>query len=624
MVKNSRKMPIGAEMINGEVHFRVWAPNSKSVEVIIDSKKIYLLKPEQKGYFSGAVKNTRENAHYQFMLDGKNPLPDPASRFQPDGPHGPSQIIDSSQFKWTDFEWKGIVEKEKAIIYEMHVGTFTQEGTWLAAIEKLEHLLELGVTVIEMMPINEFPGRFNWGYDGVDLFAPTHNYGRPDDLRKFINEAHWLGIGVILDVVYNHLGPDGNYLSQYSDYYFKKNQNDWGTSLNFDGEECHPVREFFIENAGYWIEEFHFDGLRFDACHTIIDQTTPHILLEMTKKVREKGGKRKTFVTAENEQQNVHFVFPEKAGGLGMDSVWNEDFHHAAFVRLTGHKEAYFSEYVGRPQEFISSLKYNFLSQGQWYGWQKKRRGSVTRKVAAHHFVHFLENHDQIANTGCALRLHRLCHIGLYRAMTTLFLLSPQIPFLFQGQEFGSSSPFYYFCDHHSELAEKVFEGRLESMSQFKSFDDDEVKERIPKPHDEKTFQLSKLNWKEKKTNQAHYHLHKDLIEMRKNDVVFSHLSEVQIDGAVLTEDFFVVRYFSKYGERLMLMNLGSDFFIYPASEPLLAPPEDHVWKLKWSSEMPRYGGFGYRKILNDGNWKITGHSASILYPEKKTSESEP
>jgi len=615
------KIPIGAEKMNDGVHFRVWAPHCKKVEVIIDSKKTYPLQAEANGYFSGSVKNVEEGSLYQYILDGKDHLPDPASRFQPKGPHKESQIIDFKTFQWTDTDWKGIESISKAVIYELHIGTFTHEGTWAAAQEKLEHLLDLGITMIEIMPIHEFSGTYNWGYDGVCLYAPTHHYGHPDELRAFINEAHRLGLAVILDVVYNHFGPEGNYLPRFSSFYLKQSKTEWGDAVNFDEEHSLPVREFFIENAGYWIEEFHFDGIRIDACHSILDKTKPHILLEITRKVREMGGHRKTYVTAENEKQQVRFVFPENEDGFAMDAIWNEDFHHAAFVRLTGHKEAYFSDYSGHAREFVSSLKYNFLYQGQWYEWQKKHRGTPSLNVAKHHFIHFLENHDQIANTGCGKRLHQLSHHSTYRAMTTLFLLSPQIPLIFQGQEFASSSPFYYFCDHPEELAAKIVKGRLEFMFQFDSMNDEKIQKYIPLPHKKTTFEKSKLQWENKIGNQAHFQLHKDLIAMRKNDPVFSHLSETHIDGSVLTDDFFIIRYFSKYGERLLIINLGVDFFINPPSDPLLAPPENSEWKLKWTSEKPQYGGFGDRKIPENGNWTITGHSTSILFAEKKTHE---
>lgn len=611
-----KKMPLGAEIVKEGVHFRVWAPKCKKVEVFLDNGSLYPLMPEKEGFFSGIVKEAKGGTLYQFKLDDGNLFPDPASRCQPLGPHGPSKVMDPNKFRWSDSDWEGIVEKDKVILYELHIGTFTPEGTWLAAIEKLHHLKELGINVIEMMPVAEWPGRFNWGYDGVNLFAPTNNYGHPDDLKSFIDEAHKLEIGVILDVVYNHFGPDGNYLSQFSDFYFKKDHTEWGQAINFDEEGSGPVREFFIQNAGYWIEEFHFDGLRLDACHSIYDKSTPHILLQVTQAVREKGRKRKTYVIAENEKEEAHLVFPEKEGGYGMDAVWNEDFHHTSFVRLRGRSEAYFSDYRGKAQEFVSTLKHNFLFQGQWYNWQQHERGSPSLNVEAHHFVNFLENHDQVANTGNAARLMFLSHPRIYRAMTALFLLAPQIPLFFQGQEFGSSSHFYYFCDHNADLGEKINAGRLGFMSQFGSMNHPEVKSTIPLPNEESTFLKSKLNWNEKKAHAFIFQFHKELIEMRKKDSVFGNMKEVKLEGAVLNEDAFLLRYFSRQGERLLIINLGQDSLWDPAPEPLLAPPKGHKWKLTWTSEDPRYGGFGYRPIPEKGNWTLTSYTALLFHSE--------
>jgi len=613
-----RKMPIGAEIIQDAVHFRIWAPKCKSIEVLIDGRGRSSLKSEKNGYFSGAFEEIREDDLYKFVVDGGDAFPDPASRCQPQGPHGPSQIINPNKFNWTDHEWKGITEKDQVILYEFHVGTFTEEGTWQAAAEKLPYLRGLGVTLLEMMPIAEFPGKFNWGYDGVDLFAPTRNYGTPDDLRSFINEAHHLGLGVILDVVYNHFGPSGNYLYQYSDFYLTEEEGDWGKTINFDGEHCKPVREFFIENAGYWIDEYHFDGLRLDACHAIHDRSSPHIFLEICKKVKEKGGGRSTYVSAENEKQESIFVFSEDQGGYQLDAVWNEDFHHSAYVRLTGRKEAYFSDYCGRSQEFLSSAKFNFLYQGQWYPWQQQCRGTPAIGVPAYHFINFLENHDQVANTGNAQRLHSLSQPKAYRAMTTLWLLSPQIPLFFQGQEFASSPHFHYFCDHEQELAGCVDKGRLEFLSQFVSMHDPNVIDRIPLPHEERAFRLSKLKWQEKENHGEILQFHKDLIQLRKRDPVFHHLKEAKIEGSVLTDDVFLLRYFSPYGERLLLVNFGVDYLIEPASDPLLAPSLDRVWTIRWSSEFPEYGGSGFRQVTPKGSWTITGCSACLLYLEKK------
>lgn len=612
-----RKYPCGAEIEGNGVHFRVWAPKCQSVDLVLEDKSLPL-EAEKNGYFSTRIENLPMNALYRFCLDKKKPyFPDPASRFQPEGPHGPSQVVDPTLFQWKDSEWKGIVNKEQVILYEMHVGTFTPEGTWSAAANKLQFLSELGINVIEMMPVAEFPGSFNWGYDGVNLFAPSHHYGHPDALRAFIDKAHALGIGVILDVVYNHFGPDGNYLAEFSEDYLKTEETEWGKGINFDGCNSQHVRDYFLANAGYWIEEFHFDGLRMDACHAIIDTSKTHILAEIREQIQQKAGSRATFVIAENEQQYMKLALPRSAGGYGLDAIWNEDFHHTAMVRLTGRNEAYYKDYSGSPQEFISSVKYGFLYQGQWYAHQKKTRGSPALDVPPSRFVNFLQNHDQVANSGGSLRIGHFSNPGALRAMTTLLLLSPQIPLLFQGQEFGATTPFYYFCEMESALAKKVYQGRLLFLSQFRSFTNPDVQKKIPLPQDKETFLASKLKWEEKNKFSFMYKLHQDLIFLRKHDPVFSLMGKNRIDGAVLSNDVFCLRYRGENEERVLLVNFGKDFHLNPCPDPLLAPPENCFWATLWSSEKADYGGFGSLKIPFHGNWTISGYSALILYSKE-------
>ena len=323
----------------------------------------------------------------------------------------------------------------------MHIGTFTPEGTWEAALRELPGLAELGITLLEVMPVADFSGEFGWGYDGVNQFAPTRLYGQPDDFRRFVDRAHALGMGVLLDVVYNHFGPDGNYLQQFAEEYFTdRYANEWGEAINFDWPGSASVREFFLTNAVCWIEEYHLDGLRLDATQQIFDAGQSHILAELGQRVRSAAGKRSVYLVAENEPQETRLVRPLEQGGHGLDSLWNDDFHHSALVALKGHSEAYYSDYLGRPQEFISAAKWGYLYQGQRYSWQKKRRGAPGLDLAPANFVTFLENHDQVANSGRGLRVRQLTSPGRYRAMTALLLLGPGTPMLFQGQEFGSAS----------------------------------------------------------------------------------------------------------------------------------------------------------------------------------------
>src|SRR5437867_8024202 len=451
--KVRRRYPIGAELITeNQTHFRIWASEARKLDVVIeqgpDSGRTFRsLTTEPAGYFSGAI-GAGVGACYRFRVNGgEMSYPDPASRFQPDGPHGLSCIVDPRQFHWTDSQWPGITLKGQ-IIYEMHIGTFTTEGTWRAAAEQLPELARIGITVVEMMPIADFPGKFGWGYDGVNLFAPSHLYGTPDDLRAFIDRAHSLGLGVILDVVYNHFGPDGNYLAGFSDdYLIREKENEWGNAINFDGPNSGSVREFFITNGRYWIEEFHFDGFRFDATHAIRDQSEEYIIGAVGRAAREAAGPRSIILIAENDLQESKMMRPPSQGGNGLDGMWNDDFHHSAIVAMTGNNVGYYCDYSGNPQEFISAAKYGFLYQGQALSWRQISRGTPTPGVPAEDFVCFIENHDQIANTGLGKQPRFQTSRGCYRAMTALLLLGPWTPLLFQGQEFGASSPFLYFAD---------------------------------------------------------------------------------------------------------------------------------------------------------------------------------
>ncbi len=619
-----RRLPIGTEVLSdGEVHFRVWAPRCREVDVIIDSpvreQTVLRLDAESNGYFSTRTSRAEPHDLYRYRLDGSaRSVPDPASRFQPDGPLGPSMIIDPGRFLWHDTHWRG-VKIAGQVIYEMHIGTFTAEGTWMAAGQELKSLKELGVTVLEIMPVHDFYGRYGWGYDGVDFFAPTRLYGTPDDFRAFIDDAHSIGLGVILDVVYNHAGPEGNFLKDFSsDYFTDRYATEWGEAFNFDGPNSGPVREFFVANAGYWIDEFHLDGFRLDATQNIYDASKVHILAEITHRVRRAAGGRATIVTAENEPQDARLIRSVESGGYGMDAMWNDDFHHSAMVALTGRNEAYYSDHRGTPQEFISAVKRGFLYQGQYYSWQRKRRGSWTDAMQPAAFIHFLQNHDQVANSGLGLRAHQVAHPGIYRAMTALFLLSPQTPLLFQGQEFAASSPFVFFADHNPELASKIKEGRFEFLKQFPSLANPDMQRRLADPTDPRTFESCRLDLTEREHHQEAYTLHRDLLTLRRNDPVIKVQHPGAVDGAMLADDAFVLRFFGEDGnDRLLLVNLGVDCSLSPAPEPLLASPAGLTWRLLWSSEDPRYGGHGAAPTEDENRWFIPGKATFLLTARK-------
>ncbi|MGE5359161.1 MAG: malto-oligosyltrehalose trehalohydrolase, partial [Bacteroidales bacterium] len=619
-VKEQRRLAVGAEVHAGGVHFRCWAPRHARVAVVIEGPgpvRVEELKAEQNGYFSALVRGVAPGALYRYRLGDSdaNLFPDPASRFQPQGPHGPSEVIDPATYAWHDAEWKG-PRLAAQVIYELHVGTFTREGTWAAAAGRLPALADLGVTLLEVMPVAEFPGEFGWGYDGVDLYAPTRLYGRPDDFRRFVDEAHRLGLGVLLDVVYNHVGPDGSFLSQFSDDYFSaRYENEWGEALNFDGAGCESVREFFVSNAGYWVDEFHLDGLRLDATQAIHDASPVNVIADITSCVRQKAGKRAAIVVGENEPQHVWLLRPAADRGGGMDALWNDDFHHAAVVALTGRKEAYYTDYDGTPQELVSASKRGFLYQGQMYSWQKKRRGTPTRGVSPAALVTYLENHDQVANSGRGERLHRLTSPGRLRAMTALMLLLPATPMLFMGQEFAASAPFLYFADHVQPLAEQVRKGRGEFLAQFPSLATEEMFACLANPGSRDTFERCKLDWRERDEHHEALALHRDLLALRRTDSVFASQAGA-IDGAVLAAEAFVLRFFApgnRATDRLLLVNLGRDLRLAVAPEPLLAPPEGMHWELRWSSEAPAYGGCGTASPETDAGWRMPGHAALVL-----------
>jgi maltooligosyltrehalose trehalohydrolase len=599
MSPHRRRYPVGAELLDrAEAHVRVWAPDRQRVEIIERRPRdprgyaAVALDREADGYFSGVVGFLEPGGLYSFRIDGAAELyPDPASRFQPDGPHGPSELVDASEFRWKDAGWRGVGQRGQ-VIYELHLGTFTREGTLAAAERELDGLRELGVTVVELMPVADFPGRFGWGYDGVNLWAPSRLYGRPDDLRHFIDRAHALGLGVILDVVYNHVGPDGNYLKAFSPHYFSdRYTNEWGDALNFDGPNNRPVREFFRENAAYWLDEFHFDGLRLDATQSIHDASEVHILAELVSRAREVAPGRSTYFVAENERQHALLARPRDQGGYGIDALWNDDFHHSAHVAATGHTEAYYTDYRGSPQEFISAIKWGYLYQGQHYSWQKQGRGRPALDLPATSFVTYLQNHDQVANSARGLRMQQIAEPSLVKALTALLLLAPPTPMLFQGQEFGASNPFLFFADHQPELAALVRKGRAEFLSQFPSLNDDEMRRNLADPSDPGTFERCKLDPDERRQNRHWLALHRDLLRMRRDDPAFAQQRSDRVHGSVLGGDAFLLRFCCERGDRLLCVNLGRDLELTPCPEPLLAPPEGRDWKLLWSSEAPHYGG---------------------------------
>lgn len=626
-----RRLPVGAEVVSsGEAHFRVWAPKQHIVEVLLRSGpgegRAVELRREKDGYFSGLVAETRAGTRYSLRLGGPNGsvLPDPASRYQPQGLEGPSEVVDPSAMMWTDHDWRGVGSIEGQVIYELHVGTFTPEGTWAAAVEQLPALAELGVTVLEVMPVAEFRGAFGWGYDGVLQFAPYHGYGTPDDFRRFVDRAHALGLAVILDLVYNHLGPGGELFKEYSDdFYSRRHMTEWGEALNFDGPNAGPVREYVLANAAYWVEEFHIDGTRVDGTQALFDTGPEHILAALARRMREAAGDRRVLIVGENEAQHANLLRAPGRGGFGLDMLWSDDFHHVARVAATGRREGYFGDYLGSPQELVSALKRGWLYQGQWNPRQAKRRGTPAFDIPPAAFISYLQNHDQIANTGWGQRLHELTSPGRLRAVTAMQLLGPATPLLFQGQEFAASSRFLYFSDQEPAMADQMDRGRKDFLTQFPSLATPESQALIPHPAHRETFERSKLEPSER-TEGMHAEvlaLHRDLLRLRREDATLRGGSRPgSVDGAVLGPEALVLRWFDPVGQgddRLMLLNLGIEVRLPIATEPLLAASEGRRWRILWSSEDPRYGGGGTpQPETEEHNWRLPAQAVIVLMPE--------
>jgi maltooligosyltrehalose trehalohydrolase len=465
------------------------------------------------GYFTADLAELSPGTCYQFYVDGRGPFPDPASRYQPHGVHGPSAIVDPASYQWHDSSWTGI-DFQDVVFYELHIGTFTPQGTFRAAAEKLGYLKDLGVTAVELMPLADFAGNRNWGYDGVAPFAPARCYGTPDDLRYFVDQAHQMGLAVFGDAVYNHFGPDGAYQAAFSRHYFtKRHQTPWGDAINFDGEMSAAVRQYFIENALRWIYEYHFDGLRLDATHAIADESPRHILTAIAQAAQQASQElgRRVHIVAEDARNLAKIVTAERDGGLGLTAVWADDFHHQMRRALAGDTEGYFAEFVGSIPAIAETAKRGWL------------RGADPTGLEYSRFVYCTQNHDQIGNRALGDRLHHGIDAATYRAASALLLLLPQTPLLFMGQEWAASTPFRFFTDHNAELGALVTEGRRREFASFSAFANAE----IPDPQALDTFLASRLDWNELKAepHASTLRLYKSLLQLRRKAVLLSLLS---------------------------------------------------------------------------------------------------
>ncbi|MCU1299480.1 MAG: malto-oligosyltrehalose trehalohydrolase [Acidobacteriaceae bacterium] len=499
-MERKHAMPFGAECLpNGNVRFRLWAPKAHSVGVSLSDGDAALPMTQQNdGWYELTTSEAKDGSLYQYQIGAGLKVPDPASRFQPQDVHGPSEVINPSGFEWQDSDWRGRPWKE-AVIYELHVGTFSPEGTFAGVEKKLDYLVDLGITAIELMPLSDFSGKRNWGYDGVLPFAPDSSYGRPDDLKHLIQSAHAKGMMVFLDVVYNHFGPDGNYLREYSPEFFtNRHSTPWGDGINFDGEKSRTVRDFFLNNALYWLEEYHFDGLRLDAVHAILDDCKPDILEELGEVVRKKfGSERHVHLILENGDNQANYLERDQNQNVRwFDAQWNDDIHHALHVLITGEHDGYYSDYSEQPLAQLGRcLTQGFAYQGEPSEYHNAPRGEPSRHLPPTAFVSFLQNHDQIGNRAFGDRILDIADPQALRAAVSILLLATAPPLLFMGEEFGAKTPFLFFCDFEGDLAKAVTEGRRNEFARFAKFSSEETRSQIPDPNAEETFTRSKLDW---------------------------------------------------------------------------------------------------------------------------------
>ncbi|HKP76762.1 MAG TPA: malto-oligosyltrehalose trehalohydrolase [Longimicrobiaceae bacterium] len=616
------RLPFGANPRENGVEFRVWAPGHDTVDVVLygpDAEAVHALAPIGHGWFSGEVEGAGPGARYHYRLDGGDAFPDPASRAQPDGVHEPSEVVDPGTFSWTDEGWPG-VELEDLVIYELHVGTFTPEGTFDAAIGRLDELAALGVTAVEPMPVASFHGARNWGYDGVALYAPQATYGGPDGLRRFVDAAHARGLAVILDVVYNHLGPEGNYLPAFTSghYFTDRHKTPWGDAVNFDGPESAPVREFVIQNALHWAHEYHVDGLRLDATHAIVDDSPEHVLAEMERRLRETLPPGRHFVLiAEDERNERRVVTPRAEGGLGISAVWADDFHHQLRRSLAGDHEAYFADYGGTVDEIVETLRKGWFYEGQTSPNHGRPRGTPAEGLPPAAFVHCIQNHDQVGNRALGDRLHHGIDLPAYRAAVALLLLSPYTPLLWMGQEWAATSPFLYFTDHPEELGRLVTEGRRQEFQKFSAFADPETRERIPDPQAEATFARSRLDWSERDRmpHAGIVALHRALLHLRASHPALALRDRASFAVAALGPDALALRRTGDGAALLLVVSFAGPLTVDLAAADETRPPAA-AWSLYLATEEGRFAGElegEVARLSADGTLTLPAPGAVVL-----------
>ena len=616
------RLPFGANVVDGGVEFRVWAPGRKTAEVVVygpDAEMVHPLSPEgHEGWFGGRVEGIGAGARYRWRLDGEGAFPDPASRSQPQGVHEPSEVVDPAAFSWTDGGWRG-VPLEEMVIYELHVGTFTPEGTFDAAIARLDALADLGVTAIEPMPIAAFPGERNWGYDGVFLYAPAAPYGGAEGFRRLVDAAHARGLAVVLDVVYNHLGPEGNYLHAVTGgrYFTDRHCTPWGDAVDYSTP---AVRELVVGNALHWALEYHVDGLRLDAIHAIVDDSPVHVLTEMETRVRAALPSERNFVfIAEDEGNERHVVTPSGQGGLGIDAVWADDFHHQLRRHVAGDHESYFADFSGTAEDLAETLRRGWFYEGQHSKNRGEARGTPAGDLPPPIFVHCIQNHDQVGNRALGDRLNHAVPLAAYRAASALLLLSPYTPLLWMGEEWAASAPFQYFTDHPEELGRRVTEGRRKEFGKFSAFSDPATRERIPDPQARETFLRSKLDWSEvdRMPHAGVLALHRELLRLRRAHPALRRRDRASFAAAAVGERAVALRRTAEDGSALLLVaSFGDSLRVDLGEREETRAPEGGRWKLLLSTEEGRFGGEcegAVASVSAEGRLEMRGAGAVVL-----------
>ena len=600
------QLVIGARADAQGTFFRVWAPTAQRVEVVRFDRgragaRVELARQDD-GYFAGQLPGVGPGDRYMYRVDGGDPRPDPASRAQPEGVHGPSEVLDPAAFSWHDADWRGR-PLEQLVIYELHVGTATPEGSFESLIGRLDALVSLGVTAIELMPVADFPGERGWGYDGVNLFAPAQIYGGADGLRHLVDAAHARGLAVLLDAVYNHFGPDGNYLREFSPYYFTdRHTTPWGDAVNVDGPGARPVRDFFISNALHWAHEYHLDGLRLDATHAILDDSPTHLLAELAATVRASLGPERHFVLIAEDDRNEPGLARRGEGGWGLDGVWADDFHHQVHVALTGEQDGYYANYSGSSADLAATLRQGWFYQGQATPEAGQPRGAPADDLALSQFVYCIQNHDQVGNRALGERLSQSVGLDAYRAASALLLLLPQTPLLWMGQEWAASTPFLFFTDHGAELGRLVTEGRRREFAHFSAFSG----ATVPDPQAEASFLASQLRWEEREQvpHAGVLQLYTDLLALRRQHPALRATGRDALAVEAVGERALLLRRGAPGGQTLLAaINLGGPVRLrlpHPSRQTLLDSEEMH------------YGGRGAARI--EGEELVFAGAGAVVF----------